>query len=228
MIFLTLISATSTYIPEASQKLAFASNLETTEPVDLQGGTYNLNLKVMDWDLMDAISNAYVYVTLDNGTDCIQISDSNGWANYTGIDGTVNVKVKYYGFWVNGTFSVTLSSDKTIEVRCNLYDVTVTVVEDQNSAYLVGANVTVFNSTSKEINKIASEITGNDGTAGFLNLPNATLTFTQYGGVSSKLVIGNTTRTVSFDGEQLSKIIASTNTLTACNDYKIIAFVGNS
>lgn len=184
---------------------------------------YKLNLRVMDWDLTDAIANAYV--TMNNGTDYVQVSDSNGWANYTGVSGTVTVKVQYFGFWVNGTFSVTMDSDKTINVQCKLYDITVLVQESVQNAYLASANVTVYNSTSVQGNKIASGVTGNNGQVQLLNLPNNTLTFTQYGGASYYLVIGNTTQLVSSENQTIT-LTADQNSVGSGNSYSIIAFAG--
>jgi len=186
-------------------------------------GAFRLNLRVMDWDLTDAISNAYV--TMNNGTDHVQVSDSNGWTNYTGVSGTVTVKVQYYGFWVNGTFSITVSNDTTIKVQCKLYDITVKTVEAQHSAYLVGVNVTVFNSTSAEANKIATGITGSNGIVELKNLPNYTLTFTQYGGSYHTIVIGNTTRLVSNENQTFA-ITADQNYANTNSSYSIIALVG--
>jgi len=184
---------------------------------------YNLNLRVMDWDLIDAIANAQVCV--NNSTDCWKTSDSNGWANYTGLSGTVTVKVQYFGFWVNGTFSVTMDSDKTINVQCKLYDVTVLVQEGVQNAYLASANVTVYNSTSVQGNTITSGVTGNNGQVQLLNLPNNTLTFTQYGGASYSLVIGNNTQLVSSEN-QTSALTANQNNINTNNNYSIIAFAG--
>lgn len=182
-------------------------------------GNYNLNLRVMDWDLTDVILNARVF--MDNGTEYVKVSDVNGWANFTGVSGAVTVKVQYYGFWVNGTFSITVSGDTTIPVRCNLYDVTVKVVETQRSAYLVGANVTVFNSTSTPANKMATGIAGSNGLLNFSNLPNGTLTFTQYAGTSYTLVIGNETRQVSNEDLTLT-LIANRNGITINTGYYLM------
>jgi len=184
---------------------------------------YNLNLRVMDWDLIDAIANAQV--CMNNSTDYWKTSDSDGWVNYTGVSGTVTVKVQYYGFWVNGTFSVTMDSDKTIDVQCNLYDVTVLVQESIQNAYLASANVTVFNATSVEGNKITSGTTGDNGQAQLLNLPNNTLTFTQYGGASYSLLIGNATELVSSEN-QFVTLTSDQNNVNTNNYYSIIAVVG--
>jgi hypothetical protein len=156
---------------------------------------YNLNLRIMDYDLSDAISGAYVYKDND-----VLVSDSNGWANWTLVSGTVSIKVKYFGFWVNGTFSVTMDSDKTIYVKCNLFDVTVNVRETVRNAKLASVNVTVFNGTSSSSNKIKSGISDDNGQVVLTNLPNNTLTFTLYGGSSYSLVIGNTTQLINSDG----------------------------
>jgi len=181
---------------------------------------YNLNLRVKDWDLTDAISGALVYKDSD-----VKTSDANGWANWTLVSGTVQIKVRYFGFWVNGTFSVTMDSDKTINVQCKLYDVTVLVQEGVQNAYLAGANVTVYNSTSVQGNKITSGLTGNNGQVQLLNLPNNTLTFTQYGGTSYSLVIGNTTRLVSSENQTFT-LTANQNNISTNSYYSIIAFIG--
>jgi hypothetical protein len=183
---------------------------------------FNLNLRMRDWDLSDNIQGAYVYKDSD-----VQISDANGWANWTNVAGTVQIKVSYYGFWVNGTFSVTMDPDKTTDVQCKLYDVTVLVQESVQNAYLASANVTVYNSTSVQGNKITSGVTGNNGQVQLLNLPNNTLTFTQYGGASYSLVIGNTTPPLLVSSEnQTITLTADQNSVNTNNNYSIIAFAG--
>jgi len=184
------------------------------------GVGYALNLRVRDWDLTDNIQGAIVYKDSDTKT-----SDSNGWANWTLVSGIVQIKVKYYGFWVNGTFSVTMDSDKTIDVKCKLYDVTVKVQETQHNAYLVSANVTVFNASSTSGNKIKSGITGSTGQVSFTNLPNNTLVFTQYGGSSYTIVIGNTTQTVSSEDQSIT-LTSNQNYVSTSSPYSIIALLG--
>lgn len=184
------------------------------------GVGYALNLRVRDWDLTDNIQGAIVYKGSDTKT-----SDSNGWANWTAVSGTVQIKVKYYGFWVNGTFSVTMSSDKTIDVKCKLHDVTVKVQETQHNAYLVSANVTVFNASSTSGNKIKSGITGSNGQVSFTNLPNNTLVFTQYGGSSYSIVIGNTTQTVSSEDQSIT-LTSNQNYVSTSSPYSVIALLG--
>jgi hypothetical protein len=184
---------------------------------------YNLNLRVKDYNMSDAISGAVV--TMNNGTDYNIVSDSNGWANYTLVTGTVAVKVSYFGFYVNGTFSISVTSDTTIDIQCNLYDVTVTVKETVQDAILCNANVTVLNSTSEEVNKIKSGITNGNGQVVLTNLPNNTLTFTRYGGLSYSIVIGNSTQLVSSENQNFT-ITADQNYVNTNNSYSIIAFAG--
>lgn len=174
---------------------------------------YNLNLRVRDWDLTDSISGALVYKDTD-----VLTSNGGGWANWTLVTGTVAVKVKYFGFWINGTFQVEMTEDKTIDVRCRLYDVTVTVQENVQSAYLVGANVTVFNGTSTYGNRIKTGITGNNGQVALTNLPNNTLTFTQYGKSDWSLVIGNATQLVSTEDQSIT--LTSNQNNLSIQDYR--------
>jgi len=182
--------------------------------------TYALNLHVRDWDLTDNIQGAIVYKDSETKT-----SDSNGWANWTNAYGTVQVKVRYYGFWVNGTFSVTMDSIKTIDVRCKLYDATITVQEELQGAYLVSANVTAFNASSTSGNKIRSSITGSKGQVVLTNLPNNTLVFTQYGGSSYSIVIGNITQTVSSEDQSIT-LTSNQNYASTSSPYSIFALLG--
>jgi hypothetical protein len=176
---------------------------------------FNLNLRVMDWDLIDSISGAYVYVNLS-----VKISDANGWANWTGLNGTVQVKVKWYGFWVNGT-SVTMDSNKTIDLQCNIFDIEVTCVEGLQSAFLQYVNVTVYNASSVAGNMIRTGITGSDGKVGLANVPNATLTFTCYDGASPQNVIANVTRTITAEN-QTETIICDQNYISTTHTWGII------
>ena len=180
---------------------------------------YNLNLRVRDWDLTDSISGALVYKDTD-----VLTSNGGGWTNWTLVTGTVAVKVKYFGFWVNGTFQVEMTEDKTIDVRCRLYDVTVTVQENVQSAYLVGANVTVFNGTSTYGNRIKTGITGNNGQVTLTNLPNNTLTFTEYGKSDWSLVIGNATQLVNTENQSIT-LTSNQNNLSIQDYHGLIGIV---
>jgi len=97
------------------------------------------------------------------------------------------------------------------------------VQEGVQNANLASANVTVYNSTSVQGNKITSGVTGNNGQVQLLNLPNSTLTFTQYGGASYSLVIGNTTQLVSSESQTIT-LTATQNSVGSGNSYSIIAF----
>jgi hypothetical protein len=175
----------------------------------------------MDYYLTDAISGAYVYKDND-----VLVSDSNGWANWTLVSGTVNINVSYYGFWVNGTFSVTMDSDKTINVQCNLFDVVVNVRETVRSAKLANVNVTVFNASSTESNKIKSGISDSNGQVILTNLPNNTLTFTLYGGSSYSLIIGNTTQLINSEGYTFTANANQNYVNTTSYSYLIVYVVG--
>lgn len=180
---------------------------------------YNLKLRVMDLDLTDPIQGAYVYKDSD-----VKISDVNGWANWTLVSGVVTVQVKYFGFLVNET-SINVDSDKTIDVRCNLFDVTVNVKENVRNAKLSNVNVTVYNGTSVGGNKIKSGISNNNGQVTLTNLPNNTLTFTEYGGSIYTLVIGNATQLIGSDDYAFT-IVCNQNYVGTTSNYSILVWVG--
>ena len=177
---------------------------------------FNLNLRVRDWDLSDNIQGAYVYKDAD-----VKTSDANGWANWTLVSGTVQIKVQYFGFWVNET-SLTISSDTTMSLQCKLYDVIVNVRENIRNAKLSNVNVTVYNSTNY---KIKSGISDNNGQVSLLNLPNNTLTFTCYAKSDYSLVIKNVARNITQD-EQIETIICDENYIGTTSNYSILVWVG--
>jgi hypothetical protein len=81
-----------------------------------------LNLRIKDTN-GNTINGATALVSQISG-----LSDSDGWVNFTLIqNSTVSVIVKYQDVWVNGTFTVTMDSDKTIDVICNVYQLTIQV-----------------------------------------------------------------------------------------------------
>jgi hypothetical protein len=169
-------------------------------------GGYALNLRVMDWDLTDAISGATVYKDTDT-----KVSNGGGWANWTGVSGTVAIQVKYFGFWVNGTFSVSMDSDKTINVHCKLYDITVTAKPNNTIGIISGANVTAYNNTGTSNGKIKSGITvDTTGQVTLTNVPNATLRFIMYAKSDYSIIIANTTQLISSDGYSFN-IVANQN-----------------
>jgi len=179
---------------------------------------YALNLRVMDFDLTDAISGAVVYKDSDYLT-----SDAEGWANWTGVSGTVSIEVTYFGFTVNTT-SYTVTSDTTDDLHCNLYDTTVTAKPNNNQGILSGANVTAYNNTGTSIGKIKSGITADiTGAVTLTNLPNATLRFIVYAKSDYSVIIANTTQSITSDGYSFN-IVADQNyaTTTLSWDYVII------
>jgi hypothetical protein len=186
---------------------------------------YPLNLRVQDWLQDDNIQGAYVYENTS-----VKTSDANGWANWTGLSGTVQIKVKYYGFWVNGTFSVSMTSSQTINVRCKLYDITVKTVTNVTSthqALLDGTNVTCFNATSGGT-QIATGTTETGGTYQFLTLPNNTLTIICRGGSSWSKILLNTTLNVNTVGSQGSQTIVCTQNYLSTSSTDIIVAVVKS
>jgi hypothetical protein len=166
---------------------------------------YQLNLKVMDWDLTDAVSGAKV--TVNNGTSNVKISDASGWANYTGVSGSITVTVHYFSFLVNST-SLSISSDTTLSLKCKLYDVIVKVQASVSVGVLSGANITVYNSTTQQANKITTTFTNSTGYIRLSNLPNNTLTFTVYDrlGASSHILV-NTTDSITADEQTVTLTI---------------------
>jgi hypothetical protein len=170
---------------------------------------YNLNIRVKDWDLIDCIQGAYVYMNSE-----WKISDENGWANWTDVSGTVAINVKWFGIWVNGTFTVKMDSSKTIDIRCNIFDIIVTCIEGQRQAFLQYANVTVFAGG----NKIQSGITGKDGKVHLANVPNSTLTFVAYD--ANNEPIANVNRTITSE-EQNETITCDKNFVTTQMEWKI-------
>jgi len=100
-----------------------------------------------------------------------------------------------------------MDSDKTIDLRCKLYDVKVTVLPDNQQGIIELVNVTVLNSTQ---NQIKSGITDASGQTYLTNLPNNTLTFTVYAKSDYSIVIGNVTQLITND-EQALGITANQN-----------------
>lgn len=189
--------------------------------LDLQeGGGYALNLRVMDWDLTGSISGAIVYKDTDTKT-----SNGGGWANWTGVSGTVQIKVKYFGFWVNGSFSVTMDADKTRNVKCKLYDVTVTAKTNNEVGVISGANVTAYNNTGTASGKIKSGITvDTTGQVTLTNVPNATLRFIMYAKSDYSIIIANITQLISSDDYSFN-IVANLNYAVATLSFGYEAII---
>jgi len=170
---------------------------------------YKLNICVKAWDFIDSIQGAYVYKDSE-----WRISDENGWANWTDASGTVAIKVKWFGVWVNGTFTITMNEDKTIDLRCNIFDTVITCVEEKQKAPLQYVNVTVFAGESR----IESGTTSADGKTSLTNLPNSTLTFVAYD--FNNNLIANETRTITSEGQQ-ETIICNKNYETSQMTWEI-------
>jgi hypothetical protein len=173
--------------------------------------TYSLSLEIKNYENNTAISGASV--DMNNGTDNVVTSSANGWANYTGVSGSVIINVTYYGYLVNSTASFSVNSNMILYVICNIYNITVSEIEtvSSHSGKLCGANVTVYSSSGT---LITSGVTANStGQVSLSALPGATLTFSQYAGSSYNLLIGNTTSSVSSDSMTIT-LTATQNNVT--------------
>jgi hypothetical protein len=98
---------------------------------------FSLNLKVKD-NNGNVIEGATVYAN-----ESMETSDLNGWANFTIEGDVVDVKVKFQDVWVNST-TVTMDSDKTIDVVCKVYSLTVYV---QRSSASTSPNIPIVGAT---------------------------------------------------------------------------------
>lgn len=107
----------------------------------------NLNLQARDYE-GNILTEATIY--MDNGTEYSQTVNSQGWANWTSITAaTVNVYAKWYGYLVNSTFQITMDTDKTVNVTCRTYPLTL-----DGTRYWIAGNATIstysWNSTTKK------------------------------------------------------------------------------
>jgi len=184
-------------------------------PLKKPWAVYALNLRVMDWDLTDGIQGAYVYAD-----SYVKISDANGWANWAEISNrNVYVKVRWHSVWVNGTFRVVVDSNKTIEIRSNVFDIVVTTLEAEQGAVLQNVNVTVYDAAS---DMIRTGITDSEGKVYLNNVPNSTLTFTGYDNASPQNIIANVTRTITIEN-QAETIVCDQNYVFTSQEWGIIA-----
>lgn len=176
----------------------------------------SLNLRVRNWSLTDTIPGALVYKDSQ-----IQVSSSNGWANWTSVGGIVQIKVQYFGYWVNGTFPVTLDSNKTLDIRANIYNITVTVRPANQEGVLQSVNVTAYNSTQYgSSSKIATGITDANGRVSFQDVPNGTMFFASYAKLDYSILISESSQTVSSNGQSIS-LIADQNAGTTTLPWEV-------
>src|SRR5437867_3378290 len=131
--------------------------------------------------------------------------------------GTGEIKVQYFGYWVTGTFPVTLDSNKTLDIRANIYNITVTVRPANQEGVLQSVNVTAYNSTQYgSSSKIATGITDANGRVSFQDVPNGTMFFASYATLDYSILISESSQTVSSNGQSISFIAdqnAGTTTL---------------
>lgn len=80
---------------------------------------YSVSLHTVDNDTNTLTETV---VSMNNGTAYTKTVDSEGWANWTHINAlTVNVSATWYGVTVNSTFTITMDSNKTVDVKCLVY-----------------------------------------------------------------------------------------------------------
>jgi len=179
-----------------------------------------LSLRVRNWSLTDTISGASVYVN-----SSVRVSSQIGWANWTSLGGIVLVKVQYFGYWVNGTFPITLDSNKTLDIRAKIYDLTITVQPADQHGVLQSANVTAYNSTQyTPSNKIATGITGLNGQVTLRDVPNGTILFASYAKSDYSILISQSSQTVSSQAQPIS-LLASQNAGTTAIPWDIYIIV---
>jgi len=165
---------------------------------------YDISLRTVDSNSSILIS---ANVTINNGTEYSQIVDNNGWANWTGIySSSVSVTVKYQDVWVNST-TVTMSSDKTVDLICEVYSLTV-YVTDANNEEKSGASLTLtrtdeYNYTSDGLSPV---------TAAYYNSTHARYIWTQLANQTSSYTV-----TASLGGQS-----AYTSTNLTANTVKVI------
>jgi len=98
-------------------------------------GQYSLNLRTVDASNNPIVTYANISITY-SGTERNKIVDSNGWFNWTNTfiqnQEVTNIRVSFQNIWVNGTWSITMDSDKTINVICNVYSLTVYITDIHN------------------------------------------------------------------------------------------------
>jgi len=95
----------------------------TTQPVAL-------NLRTKDWS-GNVLTQAIVF--MNNGTLHNKTVTASGWGNFTGITASsVTVYAKWQNTVVNGSFTVSTTTDRTLDVKCKVWTLTVTA-KDQSA-----------------------------------------------------------------------------------------------
>lgn len=140
---------------------------------------YDLNLRAMDASNNPITSNCSISITY-SGSEHNKTVDSGGWANWTNTfthnQAVTAIKVLFQGLWVNGTWSITMDSDKTINVTCNVYSLTVYVTSHEGVA-IPGASLSLIRN-GLELSGLYGLPTGPQ-TEGFGNTTHARYTWTQ-------------------------------------------------
>lgn len=193
------------------------SNTNPVRTIDLQSDmnfsvtyyNYQLNLRTLDAN-NNSISGATAYANATTKT-----SSSTGWANFTLLNATYNIKVKLQDVWVNGTWQVTMDSNKTFNVSCTVYSLAV-YITDIHGEEKSGAS----------LNLSRSDVGGLNGLYGLPSSPTASYhnsTHAKY--VWSQLANQTTSYTVT---AAIGGQSASTNTTLTSNTEIVITLPGGT
>jgi len=117
-----------------NQTLSFYMSQDRSATVYLtpiSAGPYSLNLHTKDWSGA-VLTGAVLY--MNNGTWYSKTVDASGWGNFTGITitGNVSIYAKWQGVTVNSTFTQTMGADRTLDVKCKVWTLTLTA-KDQSA-----------------------------------------------------------------------------------------------
>jgi len=155
---------------------------------------YSLKVKVLDWDGDDPIEGAQIYLNGD-----VKTSDLKGSAEWDNLTGTVTVRISYMNVWVSDPLQLELNSNKSVEIKCNLYDVYVLVKSGAGSPL---PNIKL----AANINGVLQyAITNQSGYACFKNLPPSNMTLEAYVGQDYSTKVGEWVKEVYRD-EQVIEI----------------------
>jgi hypothetical protein len=142
------------------------------------GVPWLLDLRIKDAN-GKVIEGATVYI---NAT--AETSDSDGWVKTTcPINSTVNIQVKFQDVVVNGSWTVSMDEDKTFNVSCTVYSLTI-YVTNQNNVEMSGATLTLsrtdgYNYTADGLSPVtASYYNAIDGRYVWSQLANQTSSYT--------------------------------------------------
>jgi len=182
------------------------ANNETLRPrlhVDLSGTKFEFNMRILDDDGEIVTSNCTAYA-YDSSWQT-DTPNATGYAEFGMGSESIQYKVLYQDVWVNGTESLSISGTTTIDVNCNIYDITLNATYENGiiAQWLdVAINVTGYSDSA----------TNSSGICLLENLANTTYEITV-----QREVWNVTTLTLTAD-TQVN--VTMTYTATVGNDYQ--------